>query len=139
MGAQTPTPGQGIDPTSIEYRVHAHAFNALTRALPDDLFMILSDRQAIASAIVEAIEPLIRTDEREHAAPDLELAKIATERNQYRMALEKISGGEVGNGIAALRKIAVRALEQQARPAPADGMNAVERAARDLIGIPDGM
>lgn len=63
-----PAPAAGVDPRSIEYRVHAHAFNALTRAVPEDMFITLSDRQALADAVVAAIEPIIRADEREAAA-----------------------------------------------------------------------
>lgn len=64
-------PGQaaGVDPRSIAYRVHAHAFNTLTEWLAtDQRFVPLSVRDHIAAAIVGAIEPLIREDERAAAA-----------------------------------------------------------------------
>jgi hypothetical protein len=62
------TAGQaaGVDPTAIEYRVHAYAYNTLTTMLAaDDRFVPLSVRDAIALAIIDAIEPIIRADERE--------------------------------------------------------------------------
>jgi hypothetical protein len=56
--------GAGVDPASTAYRVHAYAFNTLTTMLAaDDRYIPLSVREAIASAVVEAIEPLIRADD----------------------------------------------------------------------------
>jgi hypothetical protein len=59
----------GVDPTSTAYRVHTHVFNTLTTMLgAGDRFVPLSERDAIASAIVEVIEPIIRADERAQPA-----------------------------------------------------------------------
>ena len=53
--------------TQTQERVHAYAFNTLTEMLGlDQPFVPLSVREAIARAIVAAVEPLIREDEREH-------------------------------------------------------------------------
>lgn len=75
------TPGQeaAADPTTTAYRVHAHAFNMLTTMLAaDDRFVPLSVREAVAGAIVEAIEPLIRADERAVAAKEPQAAPVVT-------------------------------------------------------------
>lgn len=122
--------GTGVDPPTAAYRVHAHAFNTLTQMLAaDDRFVPLPVREAIAGAIVEAVVPLIRADERAQvqpappsasqvrryeaqAAPDLELAGIIADRNQFRIALERIAG--MAAGTATKRQIgdtARRALE----------------------------
>jgi hypothetical protein len=54
-----------VDPASIGYRVNAVAFNKLSEMMSgDEWFVPLSERMAIARAIVEAIEPMIRADER---------------------------------------------------------------------------
>jgi len=68
-GPAAPGQAQAVDPHSIAYRVHAHAFNKLSEYLcTDQRFIPLSVRDAIASAVVEAVEPLIREDERATAA-----------------------------------------------------------------------
>lgn len=49
--------------------VHAHAFNALTAAIAElGIFLPLSVREALATAVEAAIEPEIRADEREYTA-----------------------------------------------------------------------
>jgi hypothetical protein len=85
----------GVDPSSTAYRVHAYAFNTLTQMMAGDEWSVpLSERDAIASAIVEVIEPLIRADEREHAAHgetrlDDELAEAGRVADDYREALTR--------------------------------------------------
>jgi len=134
----------GVDPHSAAYRVHAHAFNTLTTMLAaDDRFTPLSVREAIAGAIVEAIEPIIRADERAaaarepNAALDLELAAIIAKRNRFRIALERIVDAEPP---AAVDKLARNALgwtrvprSKEPKPAPelaADGTTPGQRAHR---------
>lgn len=57
--------------------VHAHAFNALTATLAElGIFVSLSDREALASAVEAAIEPEIRADEREYAARQIMSYKV---------------------------------------------------------------
>jgi hypothetical protein len=52
--------------------VHAHAFNALTETTCElGIFIMLSDREALAAAVEAAIEPEIRADERDQVYREL--------------------------------------------------------------------
>jgi hypothetical protein len=73
------TPGQALspDPADFAYHVRATAFNVLTGKMAGDEWSVpRNKRDAIARAVVDAIEPLIRADERAvaaqqpHAAPE---------------------------------------------------------------------
>jgi hypothetical protein len=46
-----------VDPMDV---TRALAFNAVSHALPVDRFLLLSERQAVADAVIAAIEPGIR-------------------------------------------------------------------------------
>jgi hypothetical protein len=83
---ELPEPAAGVDPASAAYRVEAHAFNAVTRALAPDTFMPLSERQAVAQAVVAAIEPVIREDERVVAAA----SPLAEENKRLRMLIGEL-------------------------------------------------
>lgn len=94
------TPGQALspDPADFAYHVRATAFNVLTGKMAGGEWHVpRSERDAIARAVVDAVEPLIRADERAAAAqepqpaPDVELHMLVAERNQLRMALERLA------------------------------------------------
>jgi hypothetical protein len=73
------TPGQALspDPADFAYHVRATAFNVLTGKMAGDEWSVpRSERDAIARAVVDAVEPLIRADEREHAAPHAEAGPL---------------------------------------------------------------
>ena len=66
---ETPAvPGQALspDPADFAYHVRATAFNVLTGKMSGDEWCVPRDeRDAIARAVVDAVEPLIRADERD--------------------------------------------------------------------------
>jgi hypothetical protein len=67
------TPGQALspDPADFAYHVRATAFNVLTGKMAGDEWSVpRSERDAIARAVVDAVEPLIRADERAVAAQE---------------------------------------------------------------------
>jgi hypothetical protein len=69
----TATPGQALspDPADFAYHVRATAFNVLTGKMAGDEWSVpRSERDAIARAVVDAVEPLIRADERAVAAQE---------------------------------------------------------------------
>lgn len=51
-------------PSTAAEAIAAQAFNAVTNQLGDGSFVPLSERQRIADAVLAAVEPLIRADER---------------------------------------------------------------------------
>lgn len=72
-GTVTATPGQALspDPADFAYHVRATAFNVLTGKMAGDEWHVpRSERDAIARAVVDAVEPLIRADERALAAQE---------------------------------------------------------------------
>src|SRR5690242_11314892 len=75
-------------------RLYALLFNAITRAIPADRFLSLSDRQAVTDAVAEVIEgegsaaldakdARIAELEAALAAAHQEIANTAAERNGY--------------------------------------------------------
>lgn len=62
--------------------VHAHAFNALTAALGElDIFVSLTDREALSAAVEAATEPEIRADEQQRIAREIMSYKIPCPRH----------------------------------------------------------
>jgi hypothetical protein len=77
------TPGQALspDPADFAYHVRATAFNVLTGKMAGDEWHVpRSERDAIARAVVDAVEPLIRADERALAAQEPVLAVVDLHR-----------------------------------------------------------
>lgn len=71
------TPGQALspDPAGFAYHVRATAFNVLTGKMAGgERHVPRSERDAIAIAVVDAVEPLIRADERAIAAREAHAA-----------------------------------------------------------------
>lgn len=145
----TATPGQAArGPEYVLASIHDGLLGTILRNADEDLNGTDETPESQAEHYVRWLEGererlvalLDDAAQEPHAAPDIELAKIIAERNQYRMALEKVSGDEVGNGIAALRKIAVRALEQHPQPAPELAAATVLTEVLDFLdgGIPPG-
>jgi hypothetical protein len=130
----TATPGQaagGVDPSSIAYRVHAHAFNTLTRMLAaDDRFVPLSVREAVAGAIVEVIEPLIRADERALAAQEPHAAPGESPEQAWERRTQ--AAGTAPRALRAELETQVRSWLHNAEDAYGDDDSAA--AAKDAFG-----
>lgn len=101
------TPGQALspDPADFAYHVRATAFNVLTGKMAGDEWSVpRSERDAIARAVVDAVEPLIRAD-------DADQVRLAREdRDQLRKRMLDLAAKFAGQGLGGvahqLRKIA---------------------------------
>jgi hypothetical protein len=138
------TAGQaGVDPASTAYRVHVCAFNALTEWLVTDArFVPLSVRHNIATAVVGAVEPLIRADERALAAQEPHTTGAHADGVRLSDYLREKGNDYAADMIERAERAAIAARE----PHAADGLRAALEAQirlwrheAELTGDEDGM